>query len=239
MTCMSLSAASKLPTAMATLLVRAQAIRSVSGGTRAAGGGCRYGRAVLPRWQGGIAAAVVTALTLALIVLDLTDGSVRRFWGSHALTSDTVAGLLAVALTVLVVDQLVNRRHVGEQSRAIAAHAAIMLSQARRSVRATLSARDDPAQREAASDELRTYLLVLLVGAPVLIATPVARRFLEQAQALAGEMAGLLAPAGQDRLRRVSSGSVEDAVDRLRAAAAPLLAVLTPGERSAVAEDPA
>jgi hypothetical protein len=92
----------------------------------------------------------------------------RRFWAIHALLSDTVAGMLAVALTVLVVDQLVNRRQVGEQSRAIAAHAAIMLSQARRSVRAALASADDPAQREAASDELRSCLLVLLVGAPVL-----------------------------------------------------------------------
>lgn len=194
---------------------------------------------MLPRWQGGIATAVVTALAVVLVVLDLVDRRMRHFWTTHALTSDVVASLLAVALTVLVVDQLVDRRQVGDRSRAIAAHAAIMLSQARRSVKAVLSAREDPAERASASEELRTYLLVLLVGAPVLIETPIARRFLEQAQSLAAEMARLLAPGERMFITGVPSGNLEDAVDRLRTAAAPLLGVLSADERSVVAGDPA
>jgi hypothetical protein len=49
---------------------------------------------VLSRWQGGVAALVVTLVTGALVILDVTDVAVRRWWAFHALTTDTVAGLL-------------------------------------------------------------------------------------------------------------------------------------------------
>jgi hypothetical protein len=38
--------------------------------------------------------------------------------------------------------------------------------------------------RDTASDEFRTYMIMLLVGAPVLIEATVSRNFLEQAQSL-------------------------------------------------------
>ena len=43
--------------------------------------------------------------------------------------------------------------------------------------------------RDAASDEVRTYMMMLLVGAPVLIDAQTSRNFLEQAQAVGGLMA--------------------------------------------------
>ncbi|HEY6315262.1 MAG TPA: AAA family ATPase [Streptosporangiaceae bacterium] len=88
--------------------------------------------------------------------------------------------------------------------------------------------------RDAASDELRTYMMMLLVAAPLLIDIPVSRSFLEQAQALGGEMAHVLVTAGQAKDgATVSTDRLDDAVKRLRAASDPLLQVLDPEARTA------
>src|SRR5260370_2501409 len=89
-----------------------------------------YGRGVLSRWQGGLAAAVVTLLTGVLVILDVTDGGMRRWWDGHALTTGTVSGLLVLLITLLVVDQVVSLRQINDRARAVAAQAAIILTQA-------------------------------------------------------------------------------------------------------------
>jgi hypothetical protein len=49
---------------------------------------------VLSRWQGWAAALVATLVTGALVMLEVTDVGVRRWWAFHALTTDTVGGCL-------------------------------------------------------------------------------------------------------------------------------------------------
>ncbi len=80
---------------------------------------------MLTRWQGGLAATVVTLVTAGLVILDLADTGVRAWGASHAITTDTVAGLLVLLITVLVVDQVVRLRQINDRSRAVAAQAAI------------------------------------------------------------------------------------------------------------------
>jgi len=190
---------------------------------------------VIDRSLAWIRIAVVSALVLALVLLEMLDRTFRHFWSDHPLTADTVAGVLVVAITVVVVDQVIHHRQVQAQSRAVGAHAAIMLSQAKRAVDATLAVRDEDGDRDAASDATRTYLLVLLVGAPVLMEDPVARRFLEQAQVLAAELARILAPSEVGVLPPSAfAGGLDEAIKQLRGAAAPLLAALSAAERSAV-----
>jgi hypothetical protein len=46
---------------------------------------------VLSRWQGGLAAVVVTLVACALVILDLTYAGWQRWWDRHALTTDMVA----------------------------------------------------------------------------------------------------------------------------------------------------
>ena len=186
---------------------------------------------MLTRWLGWFSAAGVTLVTFALLILDLTDVGFRRWWAARALTTDTVAGLLVLLVTVLVVDQVVSRRQVNDRSRAVAAQAAIVMGQATLSSRAVSAALDGSGERGAASDQVRTYMIMLLVAAPVLIDARVSRTFLEEAQRLGGAMVrALTTMAKAPGATTISGAGLDDAVKRLRAASAPLLATLNPDE---------
>src|SRR5580692_3973116 len=95
---------------------------------------------MLTRWQGLTGAVVVTLGTGTLVILDLADRGFRLWWLTHALTTDTVSGMLVVLLTVLVVDQVVRRRQILDRARAISAQAAIVGAQASRSAQAVSAA---------------------------------------------------------------------------------------------------
>jgi uncharacterized membrane protein len=83
----------------------------------------------------GLAALVATPLTAALVILDITDVGMRRWWDTHALTTDTVSGLLVLLITLLVVDQVVSLRQINSRARAVAAQAAIIMTEATRAGR--------------------------------------------------------------------------------------------------------
>ncbi len=193
---------------------------------------------VQTRWQGWLAAAVVTLVTVALVIDDISNSGFRQWWVNHALTTDTVAGLLVVMVTVLVVNQVARRRQLLDRARAVSAQAAIMLSQAGRASRAVSAALDGSGDRDAASEELRTYMMMLLVGAPVLIDARASRNFLEQAQRLGGEMAlSLTSTAKAPERHAKSSARLDETLRQVRTAAAPLMAQLNPAERAAAAGD--
>ena len=101
------------------------------------------------------------------------------------------------------------------------------MNQATLTASAVSSALGGSEGRDAASDEVRTYTLMLLVVAPLLIEEPLSRGFLEQAQRLAGELERVLrAMATTADLSSISRVRLDDAVEQLRAASAPLLQVL-------------
>lgn len=181
-------------------------------------------------------AAAVLAGGVVLVVLDATDYSVRRFFGQRALLTDIVSGVLVLLFTVLVVDQVVRRRTVAARSKAVGAHVAIVLAQAARTVSSVRAVGAGTGERETALDEQRTYMLMLLVAAPVLLEAPPARRFLEDAQRLAGTLTRVLGPSLPAAFARLLPDDLDAAVDGLRASAAPLLKVLTGPERAAVGE---
>ena len=184
---------------------------------------------MLSRWVGGLAALVVTLIACALVILDLNDGGLRRWNDVHALTTDTVAGLLVLLITVLVADQVIRLSQINARARAVAAQAAIVVSQAIRSSQAVSGALAGSGDRDVAGDEFRTYMMMLLVAAPVLIDAKVSRNFLEQAQALGGEMArALAAKARKPGQARYPTAGLDDAVQRLKTASTPLLQVLDP-----------
>lgn len=196
---------------------------------------------MLSRWQGGFAAGVITLLALVLVILDINDGAMRRWWAAHALTTSIVSGLLVLAITLLVVDQVVRLRQLNDRSRAVAAQVAIILAQATRAAKEVSQAVAQslgPGNRDDASDEFRTYMIMLLVGAPVLLDERISRNFLERAQRLGGEMARALAATGPTSgSAAVSPSRLDHAVRELRGASRPLLAALDPETRAAVRGD--
>jgi hypothetical protein len=193
---------------------------------------------MLSRWTGWLAAAAATAVTAGLVIADVNDAGFRHWWLGHALTTDTVSGLLVLLVTLLVVDQVVRMRQVSGRSRAVAAQAAIMVGQATRAVRAVSAALDGSGDRSAAGGEVRTYMIMLLVGAPVLIDARLSRSFLEEAQRLGGEMArSLTAMAKTPGPSAASSARLNDAVTRLRTASAPLLQPLNLDELIAAGDE--
>jgi hypothetical protein len=193
---------------------------------------------VLSRWQGGLGAAAITLVACVLVILDLTDAGLRRWWDGHALTTDTVAGLLVLMITVLVVDQVVRLRQVNDRARAVGVQVAIMMTQANRASQAVSQVLAGSGDRDAAGEEFRTYTMMLLAVAPVLIDAKTSRNFLEQAQHLDGEMAWALSARGSASGQGNSMATrLDDAVQALKSASTPLLQNLSPEIRSAVRGD--
>src|ERR1700759_4829608 len=63
---------------------------------------------VLKFWRAGVATIAVALLSSALIGLDLSDGAFRRWWSARAFTTDAIAGILVVLITVLIVNQVLR-----------------------------------------------------------------------------------------------------------------------------------
>jgi hypothetical protein len=84
----------------------------------------------------------VTVVALALAALDIFDGSVHRWWAEHAFTTALVAGILVLLMTVLIADRVIHHRQLRDRSRAIAAQAAIVMTQATRTAQSAAAMLD-------------------------------------------------------------------------------------------------
>lgn len=202
-----------------------------------------FNRSALERWlalSGGwrawSGALTVLAITASLVVLDISLGSVHRYWSRHSFSSSVLSGLLVLLLTVLIVDRVVRIRQLGDQSRAIAAQAAVVFAQAERATDAITRASRSDADRDEASGELRTYTLMLLISAPLLIDAKVSRTFLESAQRVAAQLSRALRASGDEQVKQAKT-RLDDGVAKLREAAAPLLEELNRAQRAAVSSD--
>jgi hypothetical protein len=138
---------------------------------------------MLSRWLGGLAAAIAL-VACVLVILDVTEAGLRRWWDAHALTTDTVAGLLVLMITVLLVDQVVRLRQGNSRARAVAIQVAILMTQANTAAQAVSQVLAGSGDRAMAGEEFRAYTMMLLAVAPVLIDARTSRNFLEQAQHL-------------------------------------------------------
>jgi hypothetical protein len=184
---------------------------------------------MLSRWLGGLAAAAVALVACVLVILDLTDAGLRRWWDAHALTTDAVAGLLVLMITVLVVDQVVRLRESNSRARAMAIQVAILVTQANIASRAVSQFLAGSGDRDMAYEQFRTYTMMLLSLAPVLIDARTSRNFLERAEDLDSEMAralSLLAALPGEEI--FPAARLDDTLQALKSASTPLLQNLTP-----------
>src|ERR1700742_938875 len=184
-----------------------------------------------------VGAFVVSVVAVGLAVLDILDGAVHRWWAEHAFTNSLVSGLLVLLVTVLVADRVIHVRQLRDRSRAIAAQAAIVLTQAARTVQLTDAVLDGNGDTGAAGDALQSYGTMLLIAAPMLIDASTSRAFLEQAQRLAGELVGAVHAHRKGTAGDAERKRLNQAVDSLRDSARPLMAILTPQQREAVTDE--
>ncbi len=134
-------------------------------------------------------AAAGMAVVLALIALELVDDAVNTWSDRHSFATDAVSTLLGLAVAALVVDRISARRRLRDQAQVMAAQGAMIAAQALRATGAVTSALDGSGEREAAADELRTFMMMMLTGAPVLMDAPDTRQFVETSQHLGAELA--------------------------------------------------
>ena len=150
----------------------------------------------------------------------------------------TVTGLLVLMITVLVVDQVVRLRQGKCRARAVAVQGAILRTQANTASREVSQVLAGSGDRDMAYEEFRTYTMMVLSVAPVLIDARRSRNFLERAQDLDGAMAqalSLLATVpGQEKFL---AARLDDTLQALKSASTPLLQNLTPELQSAVRGD--
>jgi hypothetical protein len=183
------------------------------------------------RGVGWLGALSVLAITAVLVVLDISDGPVHRFWARHSFTASVLSGVLVLLFTVLIVDRVAHGREVRNQSRAVAAQASIIAGQATRTVDAVKRPSQSDEQKDQAGDEMRTYMEILLTSAPVLINADRPRAFLESAQRLA---ALLVQAMRDDKDEHATAERLDCSLRELRDAEAPLLDALSPQQRAAV-----
>src|SRR4029077_12966736 len=100
-------------------------------------------------WSGAL---IVTAITVVLVVLDLSDASFNRYWLRHAFTASVLSGVLVLLVTVLIVDRVNRGRQIRGQSRAVAAQAATIVGQAGRTLDALKQAPHSKEDKDAAAD---------------------------------------------------------------------------------------
>ena len=106
--------------------------------------------------------AAVAIVALAVVVAsDLWIGSMRSWWERHSVIELVVSSLLVLAVTVLVIDEVVARRQRNDRARVVAVQGLIVYGQIRRSNEAVLAQAADGTGADAAVDELRNVATML------------------------------------------------------------------------------
>jgi hypothetical protein len=177
-------------------------------------------------------AAAVMAVVLALIALDLVDDGFNSWFDGHSFTTDAVSTLLGLAVAALVVDRIGDRRRLRDRAQVMAAQGAMIAAQALRATQAVTSALDANGDRDAANDELRTFMTMMLTGAPVLVDAPETREFLETSQRLAAELARALVVTRSGEHPDDVDQRLKDAADQVRVSVQPLLQTLNLDQQS-------
>jgi hypothetical protein len=177
-------------------------------------------------------AAAVAMSLLALVVSDLWIRGFQLWWDRHSLTGSVATSLLVLAVTGLIVDEVVARRQRRERALSVAVQALIVYGQARRVWNAVVTT-DDMGEGSAnsSSEEFRTLASMLLTAAPGLFDDPVARRVLEEVERFSVSVFRTAA-GSRGQLSEDDRAHLESAMAQLQAAVAPLLVRIPDADRA-------
>ncbi|MGD0594883.1 MAG: hypothetical protein ABSB54_14535 [Acidimicrobiales bacterium] len=181
-----------------------------------------------------LSAAVVAVTLVALVACDLWVGSVRAWWDRHSLTGSVVSSLLVLAVTALIVDEVLARRQRKERASSVAVQGLIVYGQARRAYAAVIATGTAEPPQVGAREELRTLATMMLTASPSLFDDPAARRFLEQVERFSVSMIRELSALAKGELSRAARERLEDQVSQLQVTVEPLLARIPTEDRSAL-----
>jgi hypothetical protein len=179
---------------------------------------------------------VSTALVV-LVVSDLWVGTVHDWWDRHSLTGSVVSNLLVLAVTALIVDEVVARRQRRERAVSVAVQGLIVYNQARRVFEAVSSGGHDTEHEDAAQEELRTLTTMLLTASSSLFDDPEARQFLSQVERCTGLMVRVSSSSGTGTPTDDHRTRLSDEMGRLRASVGPLRNRI-PSESRSLLEEP-
>ncbi|MFZ0664425.1 MAG: hypothetical protein WAM97_01630 [Acidimicrobiales bacterium] len=185
------------------------------------------------RWIRRAGAGVVAAGLIALVVCDLSIAGFRTFWDRHSLTGSIVSNLLVLAVTALIVDEVVARRQRRERQTSVAVQALLVYGQAKRAY-GSVTQQSGADQPDAGSEEIRTFASMLLTASSTLFDDPVARTFLEEVQRMAALMVRALNSRTDGRITPKNHQKLKDQMARVDAAVAPLVGRIPREERSAI-----
>jgi hypothetical protein len=147
-----------------------------------------------------VTAVAVAVSLVVLVVCDLSIVSFRTWWERHSLTGSIVSNLLVLAVTGLIVDEVVARRQRKERSTSVAVQVLIVYGQVRRTWNAVKSSPADTKGTDTkgtdtkgkgndggtALEEWRVLANMLLTASPAFFDDPEARRFLEEVERFSG-----------------------------------------------------
>jgi FlaA1/EpsC-like NDP-sugar epimerase len=184
-----------------------------------------------------VATVAIVPVLVTLVVLDVANHPIARWFDEHDFTTSVLTGTLVLLFTVLVINRIVERRRLRDHSTVIAAQATVCAIQAQRTATLVRAALKDSTQREAALGEARTYMTMLLTGAPVLIDATSSRTFLEQAQRLGAIFLRALRQSAEGKSVKGYDALITTNADRLRELSAPIAATLNFEQLLAVGGD--
>jgi hypothetical protein len=179
-----------------------------------------------------VAALGVALALLALVACDLWIQSVRVWWDQHSLTGSVVSSLLVLAVTALIVDEVVARRQRRERAVSVAVQVLIVYGQARRACDAIMDRDTNDTRSSSGDDELRTLASMLLTASPSLFDDPEARRFLEQVERFSVLMFRTLSTSHGDVLDTGDRDHLATELLRLRATVEPFITRIPTEDRS-------
>jgi len=176
---------------------------------------------------------------VALVVTDLGVAGIRAWWDRHSLTGSVVSNLLVVAVTALIVDEVVARRQRRQRAVSVAVQGLIVYGQTRRAYDGISGAGSEPTTagdseepHPGAREELRALAAMVLTASPNLFDDPEARRFLEEVERLSVSMVrAVSAPAGTAAPRNGPEAMTAQ-MAQVELSVRPLLARIPPADRS-------